>query len=186
MMTAIILLKGDNMIFEIPIIETERLILRPHTVDDAKSVFEWTGDERVTEYMSYPCHKNIEVTREWLKSLVNLENEYTWGFVRKSDGMLIGSGGIRFRVDENVWSFGYNLRFDCWGNGYATEASKRMIEYVIAEHNASEFVAEHAVDNPASGRVIVKCGLVFDSYSEYKKLDGSKTFKCRVYRMKLD
>lgn len=173
------------MIFEIPTIETEHLILRPHTVDDAKSVFEWTGDERVTEYMSYPCHKNIEVTREWLRSLENLENEYTWGFVRKSDGKLIGTGSIRFRADEKVWSFGYNLRFDCWGNGYATEVSKRMIEYVIAEHNASEFVAEHAVDNPASGRVIEKCGLVFDSYSEYKKLDGSKTFKSKVYRMKL-
>lgn len=174
------------MIFEIPTIETERLILRPLTVDDAEAVFEWTGDERVAEYMIYPCHKDIEITKEWLNSLDSLENEYTWGFVRKSDGKLIGTGCIRFRADEKVWSFGYNLRFDCWGNGYATEASKRMIEYVIAEHNASEFDAEHAVDNPASGRVIVKCGLVFDSYSEYKKLDGSKTFKSKVYRMKLE
>lgn len=174
------------MIFEIPIIETERLILRPLDVKDAESVFEWTGDERVAEYMIYPCHKNIEVTKEWLKSLENLENEYTWGFVRKSDGRLIGSGGIRFRTDEKVWSFGYNLRYDCWGNGYATETSKRMIEYVITEHNASEFVAEHAVDNQASGRVIEKCGLVFDGYSEYTKFDKSKTFKCKVYRMKLD
>ena len=174
------------MVFDIPTIETERLILRPLTVDDAEYVFKWTGDECVAEYMIYPCHKDIEVTKEWLKSLENLENEYTWGFVRKSDSMLIGSGGIRFRADENVWSFGYNLRFDCWGNGYATEASKRMIEYVIAEHNAHEFVAEHAVENSASGRVIEKCGLVFDSYSEYSKFDGSKTFKCKKYRMKLE
>ena len=174
------------MIFEIPTIETERLILRPLTIDDSKAVFEWTGDEKVAEYMIYSCHKNVETTTEWLKSLENLENEYTWGFVRKSDGKLIGSGGIRFRTDENVWSFGYNLRYDCWGNGYATEVSKRMIEYVITEHNASEFVAEHAVDNPASGRVIQKCGLVFDGYSEYTKFDGSKTFKCKVYRMKTE
>lgn len=173
------------MIFEIPTIETERLILCPLTVDDAEAVFEWTGDERVAKYMIYPCHKSIDITKEWLNSLDSLENEYTWGFVRKSDKKLIGSGGIRFRADEKVWSFGYNLRFDCWGNGYATEASKRMIEYVCSEHNAREFVSEHAVDNPASGRVIEKCGLVFDSYSEYKKLDGSKTFKCKKYRMKL-
>lgn len=174
------------MIFEIPTIETERLILRPHIVDDAEFVFEWAGDERVTKYMSYPCHKNIEVTKEWLNSLESLENEYTWGLVRKSDKNLIGTGSIRFKADENVWSFGYNLRFDCWGNGYATEASKRMIEYVIENHNAKEFIAEHAIDNPASGRVIEKCGLVFDGYSEYTKFDGSKTFKCKVYRMKLD
>lgn len=173
------------MIFDIPTIETERLILRPLTVDDAESVFEWTGDERVAEYMIYPCHKNIEVTKEWLKSLASLENEYTWGFVRKSDNKLIGSGGIRFRTDENAWSFGYNLRYDCWGNGYATEASKRMIKYVIENHNAHEFVSEHAVDNTASGRVIEKCGLVFEEYSEYSKFDNSMTFRCKKYRMKL-
>lgn len=174
------------MIFDIPTIETERLILRPLTVDDSESVFEWTGDERVAEYMIYPCHKSIEITEEWLKSLASLENEYTWGFVRKSDNKLIGSGGIRFRTDKKVWSFGYNLRFDCWGHGYATESAKRMIKYVIENHNAKEFIAEHAVDNPASGRVIEKCGLVFDGYSEYTKFDDSKTFKCRVYGMKID
>ncbi len=123
------------MIFEIPTIETERLILRPLTVDDAEAVFEWTGDERVAEYMIYPCHQSIEVTKMWLASLKNLENEYTWGFVRKSDKKLIGSGGIRFRTDENVWSFGYNFRYDCWGFGYATESSKRMIEYIVECHN---------------------------------------------------
>ncbi|MDE5764227.1 MAG: GNAT family N-acetyltransferase [Ruminococcus sp.] len=173
------------MIFDIPTIETERLILRPLTVDDAESVFEWAGDERVAEYMIYPCHKNIEITKEWLKSLKNLENEYTWGFVRKSDGMLIGSGGIRFRADEKVWSFGYNFRFDCWGKGYATESAGHMIKYVCSEHNAHEFVAEHAVDNPASGRVIEKCGLEFAYYSEYSKFDGSRKFRSKVYKMKI-
>lgn len=172
------------MIFDIPTIETERIILRPLTTDDAEAVFEWTGDERVAEYMIYPCHQSIEVTKMWLASLKNLENEYTWGFVRKSDGILIGSGGIGFRTDENVWSFGYNFRYDCWGFGYATESAKRMIEYVVECHNAKEFVSEHAVDNPASGRVIEKCGLVFESYSEYTKFDESQTFKSKKYRMK--
>ncbi len=174
------------MVFDIPVIETERIILRPLTVGDAEDVFEWAGDERVAEYMIYPCHKNIEVTEEWLKSLEFLENEYTWGFVRKSDGKLIGSGGIRFRTAENAWSFGYNFRYDCWGHGYATETAKRMIKYVVENHNAKKFVAEHAVDNTASGRVIEKCGLVFDGYSEYTKFDGSKSFRSKVYQMKLD
>ncbi|MDE5557492.1 MAG: GNAT family N-acetyltransferase [Ruminococcus sp.] len=170
-------------IFITLVIETERLILRPLTMNDAHAVFEWTGDSRVTEYMIYPCHENIEVTKEWLGSLNNLENEYTWGFVRKSDNKLIGSGGIRLRPDENVWSFGYNLRYDCWGQGYATEASKRMIEYACSEHNAREFVAEHAVENTASGRVIQKCGLVFEGYSKYSKFDNGRTFRCKKYRM---
>lgn len=170
-------------IFITPVIETERLILRPLTVNDAEAVFEWTGDRRVAEYMIYPCHENIEVTREWLYSLADLENEYTWGFVRKSDGKLIGSGGIRFKPKENVWNFGYNLRYDCWCMGYATESTKRMIEYAYSENNAREFVAEHAIENTSSGKVIEKCGLVFEGYSEYSKFDNSHTFKSKKYRM---
>lgn len=173
------------MVFDIPVIKTERLILRPLSVNDAGYIFEWTGDERVAEYMIYPCHKSVEVTKEWLESLKSLENEYTWGFVREFDGKLIGSGGIRFRTAENLWSFGYNLRYDCWGNGYATEAAKRMMEYVCIRHNAREFLSEHAVDNPASGRVIEKCGLEFAYYSEYSKFGGSRTFKSKVYKMKV-
>lgn len=175
---------GDNMsIFSIPTIETERLILRPLTVDDAEAVFEWAGDERVAKYMIYSRHTDIGVTKQWLSSLETLENEYSWGYVRKSDGKLIGSGSIRYRTDERSWSFGYNFRHDCWNMGYATEATKRMIEYVRREHNAARFVSEHAVDNPASGRVMEKCGLHFAEYGEYTKLDGSQTLKCKIYKL---
>ena len=73
-------------IFCIPTIETERLILRPLTIEDAEAVFEWTGDPRVAEYMIYSVHESPEVTRQWLSTVDKLENEYTWGFVRKSDG----------------------------------------------------------------------------------------------------
>ncbi|MDE5937151.1 MAG: GNAT family N-acetyltransferase, partial [Ruminococcus sp.] len=60
------------------------------------------------------------------------------------------------------------------------------IKYVYNKNNAREFVSEHAVDNPASGRVMEKCGLTFEGYSKYAKFDGSRTFKCKVYRMKLN
>jgi len=169
--------------FVIPTIETERLILRPISADDAEAVFEWTGDERVARYMIYSVHDSIEVTRQWLRTLPELENEYTWGFVRKSDGKLIGSGSIRYRTDEKRWSFGYNIRYDCWNMGYTTEAALRMIEYVREKHGAEDFAAEHAADNPASGRVIEKCGLHFVGYGEYTSFDGKKTFRSKKYEL---
>ena len=170
-------------IFSIPTIETERLILRPLTIEDAEAVFEWTGDPRVAEYMIYSVHESPEVTRQWLSTVDKLENEYTWGFVRKSDGKLIGSGSIRFRTDENRWSFGYNVRYDCWNMGYTTEAVLKMMDFVRSEHGAMNFVAEHAVDNPASGRVIEKCGLHFVKYGEYTSFDGTKIFKAKIYEL---
>ena len=169
------------MKFEIPTIETKRLILRPLSVEDAEDVFVWTSDERVAKYMIYSTHQDILTTKTWLSSLCDLENEYTWGFVRKSDGKLIGSGSIRFRTDENRWSFGYNIRYDCWNMGYTTEATLAMMDYVREKHGAKRFVAEHAADNPASGRVIEKCGLHYVRDGEYTSFDGTKTFKAKIY-----
>ena len=61
-------------IFIIPTIETERLILRPITVEDAEAAFEWIGDERVAKYMIYSTHESPDVTRQWLSTLDKLEN----------------------------------------------------------------------------------------------------------------
>ena len=170
-------------VFKVPVIETERLILRPHTVEDAEAVFEWTSDERVAEFMNYNRHESVNTSLEWLKSLDTLENEYTWGIVRRQDGKLIGSCSIRLRPDGVFWSFGYNLRFDCWNMGYATEAAKRMIEFVRKEHNAGRITAEHAVDNPASGRVMEKCGMHFVRFGEYSSFDGTRKYRSKVYEL---
>ena len=62
-------------IFSIPVIETERLILRPLTVEDADEAFEWTGDERVARYMIYSTHESQDITRQWLSTVDKLENE---------------------------------------------------------------------------------------------------------------
>lgn len=170
-----------------PILETERLILRSLTADDTKSVFSWTSDERVTKYMSYPRHGNIETTIAWLESLKDLpENNYNWGYVLKENGRLIGSGSIIYDDDQKAWNFGYNISYDCWNKGYTTEVTKRMIEFAYKECGARDFIADHAVDNPASGRVMEKCGLTFSHYGEYSKIDGSQTFKAKFYTMHLD
>ena len=52
-----------------PLLESERLILRPLTIDDLEAAFKWTGDPRVNKYMIYPLYKNPEDGREWLESL---------------------------------------------------------------------------------------------------------------------
>lgn len=159
-------------------ITTDRLILRQLTLDDAEAAFEWTGDERVARYMIYSTHESIETTKEWLRSIKPSENVF--GFVRKSDNKLIGSGGIRL-LEDGFWEFGYNLRYDCWGMGYATEASRAMIEYVRSKYGDIRLRSECAVENTASAHVIEKCGLVFKGFGEYTSYDGLKTFKAKIY-----
>lgn len=167
-------------------IETERLILRPLTASDAEAVFEWAGDERVTKYMNYLTYENTDQVREWLKSLENDDSSYLFGFVRRSDGKLIGSGDIGFdrKSSGEAWGFGYNIRFDCWGQGYTTEAVKAMMNYVHENFGAENFTSSHAEPNIRSGRVMEKCGLHFVKYGELKKLDGSCKMRSMIYEGK--
>ena len=168
-------------------LETDRLILRALTVADADAVFVWASDPKVNRFLRYTRYTDVEQVRQWLSSLEQAEDgDYIFGFVRKSDGLLIGSGDIDPDSREpGAWEFGYNLRHDCWGRGYATEAAKAMIAFARKEFGAKIFVAVHAVDNPASGRVMEKCGLTFHHYGEYSKLDGSETFRAKFYRLEL-
>lgn len=163
-----------------PILETERLILRPLCVEDAPAVFAWASDARVAKYMTYPQHKSIDTTLEWLQSLDHASDTYyDFGFVEKTDGTLVGSGGLYWESEKQQWRVGYNLRYESWGKGYATEAAQEMIRFAKEDLRAVKIGSYHAVENTASGHVLEKCGLVFQRFGGHQKLDGSTEFQCR-------
>lgn len=173
--------------FKEPILETERLILRPLTLDDADAVFEWTSDTRVSKFMSYPTHTDISQTIEWIKSTYDDESEWNWAFVLKNENKVIGSGSIGPNVEmQGYWGIGYNIHYDYWHNGYCTEAMMAIIDFAHKELGVNKICSDHAVDNPRSGKVMEKCGLKFHHNGEYTKLDGSKTFKAKFYTMELE
>ena len=164
------------------IIETERLILRPLKIDDAQAVYQWVSDERVAKYMVYNTYTSVEEVVKWLTILQQPDEEYHFGFVRKEDGLLIGSGSIGPDCNRSeYWGFGYNLRYDCWGNGYATEATKAMMKFANEHFAVIKFSSSHVEQNKASGRVMEKCGLHFTNYGQFQKLDGSNKMRSMEY-----
>ena len=162
-------------------IKTKRLLLRPLTIEDAEDVFAWVGDERVARYMVYSTYSNIEQVKTWLASVCVDACAYHFGFERISDGKLIGGGDIGQDQKPGYWGFGYNLRYDCWGMGYATEAANAMIDYAYEFFGARKFISRHCEPNMASGNVMKKCGLHFVGYGEFEKLDGSCKMRSMEY-----
>ncbi len=170
-----------------PILETERLILRPISLDDAEACFSWNRDERVTKYMSYSTYTDISQTIDWIKSTLADEKEWNWTFVLKEENKVIGAGSIGPDSKmEGYWGIGYNLHYDAWHKGYCTEAMKAIIDFAYQKLGVKKICSDHAVDNPRSGKVMEKCGLTFDHYGEYTKLDGSQTFQAKFYKMELE
>lgn len=130
-------------------IKTDRLLLRPLSAADAQDVFEWAGDERVSKYMVYTTYTDVEQVKNWLTFVCQDTSTYNFGFERLFDGKLIGSGDIGLNPESGYWGFGYNLRYDCWGMGYATEATKAMINYVNENFGAKKFASSHCEPNLA-------------------------------------
>lgn len=167
-----------------PVLETERMILRPLTRQDAGAAWLWTSDREVNEYMNYLQHKTLQDTSDWLLQEEEAQesgNIYDFGFVRKDTGELIGSGGLSFNNDYNMWEIGYNLRRDCWNQGYTSEAVGAILQFGKMQLRIHRFFGRHAKENPASGRVLEKNGFLYVKDSFYKKADGSRTFHSREY-----
>ena len=124
-----------------PVLETERLILRPITPNDAESAFVWLSDEKVNRFMPYSLYKNTDEVLHWINELIPQSEDYHWGFVIKENNLLIGSGSIGpHKGNPDEWGFGYNIRSDYWNKGLTTEATKRMIEFAHKEQGIKDFV----------------------------------------------
>lgn len=108
-------------------IETERLILRPLVVEDAKEAFGWMGDPGVNRYMSYSLYQNVSQVEEWIQSIKAEDNIFA--FYLKDEKKVIGSGGVGYDSDKKAYRIGYNINRAFWGKGYATEAAQAMIRW---------------------------------------------------------
>lgn len=155
-------------------IHTERLILRRFTVNDARAMFEnWSGDERVTRYLTWPPHKSIEVTKQLLELWCSAyENQSTYNWAMVYNGTIIGTiSVVEFNEKSEYAELGYCMGYAYWNKGFMTEAAKAVIDFLFSEVGINRVEISHAVKNPASGRVAQKCGLALEGTKrEYFKV----------------
>ena len=156
-------------------IETERLILRRYTVEDAEDMYNnWASDPEVTKFLSWPTHTSVDFTRSLLTQWVSYYEEgktYNWGITLKGSDHVIGNIAVVER-DERTCSYelGYCLGRAYWGRGIMPEARRAVIRYLFdGESDLQRIYATHDLRNKKSGRVMQKAGMRFDGV-----LRGSK------------
>ncbi len=147
------------------ILETDRLVLREWTEDDAEAAFAVFGDPEVTRFLgaSGRPHADIEHTRAVLRRRIERTGSPrgcgNWAVVEKSTGMVIGGGGLEeLERGPDVELF-YHFRRDRWGMGYATELTRALIAYAFTTLNLPRVVGVAYPANPASHRVMIKAGM---------------------------
>jgi [ribosomal protein S5]-alanine N-acetyltransferase len=147
-----------------PLIETERLALRPPRLDDAKAIFtSYATDEEVARYVRWRPHTSASETEEFLRRAVAFVEDgsrLTWVLTRRGDDAPLGM--IELRPQGHKASAGYVLARPFWGKGYMTEALRAVTDYAFNDPGMYRVWAVCDVDNVASARVMEKAGMSFE------------------------
>lgn len=142
-------------------IETDRLVLQRLRYEDAEEIFyAYASKAEATTYVSWPTHQSIKDTRDFLRYAVQgwqSGTDYSFSVRLKSSHRLIG--GIGALNDHGKVQFGYILSPTQWGKGYATEATRAMLELLSQAPGVFRIGTFVDAENLASIRVLQKCGL---------------------------
>ncbi len=133
-------------------------------LSDAASVTHLAKDYDIaamTLRIAHPYHE--EMATEWIRTH---EDGYRNGELAnfavtlREDGQLVGTVGLDIFLEHGRAGLGYWIGKEFWGKGYATEAAKAVLEFGFDTLKLNRIHAEHFTDNPASGRVQQKIGMV--------------------------
>jgi RimJ/RimL family protein N-acetyltransferase len=146
----------------IPVLETERLVLRAPHLGDAKVLAALGNDRRIAENLRRLPHPYGRADAEDFIASVNGGGELCF-LVCLPDGTPIGTCGVAAADgpaigDGSAPELGYWLGVPYWGRGYATEAVRALIDYAFGDLAHDAIQAGARVTNPASRRVMEKCG----------------------------
>ena len=138
------------------------VVLRPFARGDAPRVAELCGDWEVARMTSLIPHPySLEAAESFIDACRETHASgpaCTYAITRAEDGILVGAIGITSSPDAGD-SLGYWIGRPYWGNGYATAALRAVIALAFSRLDIDVLTAIHLVRNPASGRVMAKCGM---------------------------
>jgi ribosomal-protein-alanine N-acetyltransferase len=148
-------------------LETERLVLRKFTINDAESMYKnWAHDDEVTKFLTWKSHENIEITKDVLENWVSNYDKadfYLWAVVLKEINEPIGSISVVKQNDEiKMVHIGYCIGKRWWHKGITSEALEILIKYFFENIGVNRVEARHDPNNPNSGKVMEKCGMKYE------------------------
>ena len=147
----------------LPVIETDRLILKPRTIDDLESCMKMDIVPQVTQYIPGEWNGSYE-HRSFLKERILKSYPPGLGywsvFLKDAPADFIGwIHLLPVQDDRQTAEIGWRLKYSAWGNGYATEAAQTIITYAFNIANFNRIVAYTHSGNSRSIKMMNRLGL---------------------------
>lgn len=143
---------------------TPRCVIRCAGEDDLEYVWSATRYPGFNDGMRWHPPKSRTEIAAWTQRNLDIwqsGQEYVFTITERSDGGFIGRVSIARAKGRGVWSIGFWIHPERWGQGFATEAGRAVIDFGFESLAARKIVAAHALWNVASKRVMAKLGLTY-------------------------
>jgi len=168
-------------------IETERLILRPFEQSDADAVTALAGNwkvARMTARLPHPYPAGMAAA--WIAGhAASRADGAEYVFAITVDGAVAGAAGL-VRDDAGRYQLGYWLGEPFWGRGIATEAARGVVRFARETLELTVLEARFLDMNPASGRVLAKCGFIRTGETMQWCESRALALKCHCLTLALD
>lgn len=160
------------------IAETDRLILREFTIDDALHFFELNNDPEVVKHTGDKAFNSINEAEEFLKNYTHyLEHGFgRWAVIGKENHVFLGWCGLKSN-EEGYVDIGFRFFREFWGNGYASEAAKKSVELGFQKFGLNEIIGRTAQQNLGSIKVLEKIGMSHFKKGECHGIEDALYFK---------
>ncbi|SDN71687.1 GNAT family N-acetyltransferase [Bacillus sp. OK048] len=147
-----------------PVIETERLVLRKVTKEDANSILNYLSDVEVMKYYGLEPFKSINDALDeisWYQLIQNNKTGIRWGITLKEQEVVIGSCGFHNNVSQHFRTeIGFELSKEQWGKGIAVEAVEAIISYGFEHMKFQRIEALIEPPNLSSQKLVEKLGFI--------------------------
>mgnify|MGYP002587227644 CR=1 FL=1 len=174
-----------NLFSSLPTLRTKRLTLRPVRMSDAADLYEYSKDPEVARHVLWDAHQSVGDSRGYLRYAIRQYRQdlpASWGIELKENHKLIGTIGFMWiNCEHRSAEVGYSLSRDCWNQGYATEALRAVLRFGFNTLRLNRIEAQHELDNPASGRVMEKCGMRCEGTLRQRVFNKGRFSDVRLY-----
>jgi [ribosomal protein S5]-alanine N-acetyltransferase len=179
-----------DILANLPSIETDRLLLRKITLNDAKDMFEYAADPEVSEYTTWSTHASIDDTKYFIKSLIKMYKRrelVDWGIEHKAEKKFIGTCGyVEWSMTHSRAEIGYALSNKYWNQGYMSEAVNAIMDFGFREMLLNRIEAKCKLNNIASARVMEKVGMQLEGILRQQLFVKGRYWDLKLYSILRD
>jgi RimJ/RimL family protein N-acetyltransferase len=158
----------------LPLIETERFLLRPFVTDDVDELHRLWNDPDQLRFIRpgwTPPREQIEALVERVNKLWAEKGFGQLAVVPLAEGKLVGYCGFKFLDDTDEVELLYGVWKAYWGQGITTETARACLRYAFEETGLERVVAVASAGNVGSWRVMEKVGMRYEKIARYYETD---------------